>query len=835
MSEKLFYIPTHDLALRSEINKQAFTSEWMTVPNTTYDKDKYDTINTYHGLWTYAAVGDDFVLTDAGDSNNIRVMVEPKIVTFVETDLDNANVCRRSSAGSRYSMGQFVVDSKHVSPDGINPAISRFHSQLIQHEEQLKQYYKTINPKNLFFDIETTGLDPKEGALLSIGAGIDTEDVAMIDFRMLLDNAELDKVVRSQNPFRHGALMEAEKFMLKTFLESFQKADYDLMIGYFTWGFDIPFIVTRSLYHGLKKELLHLFRFPYLWNDPKIEFDHTNPALSKKIMEHFYYLADMTKGSPENKHFDFAGRIHLDILHHYVSKDQSVATGDKSMKGVGKHYKLDKDFPIFEEVDRKNMWLEYLHNLDDSRQYLTSDILLTRGEFMLYRPRSQLLLDNTPYGMYGTAIAKKTSGLAFEYGKEILKHGMIIAPNSPNSSPVQILIANKYEGAITGKVNIGWKHKVYKRDVISYYPNIMISFNLGLTNTIIEDVRPYTGQTEFHRNEGKEYATMWMPDLNNKVDYMLRIYKEKCPIVDNIQTKFQRRLSVKKRASVAYKDGDLVLNVMLDGEQQAIKIDINSSYGIAGNVEGMGCLPTAMAITTIARFFINPVMHITNMCNTYGEYSDVNEIDTDGVVFNRNVCIDSINEMVADLVVATGIAVSASIELEEENKGKAFVQKIKNYYMKDEDNGKVLIKGASNKNKNMSKVIQYIRDELFVKLQMGDDTNDMLLQHDFNLLAKNYISNPELAGYENYTKRVTNNKSLDGYGGENYIKKLGFQWEAANKQKCRIGTELKYVFVKEDVKHLLFNDINLEKLKNGDYNLDLQKYYEEYLSTQSIG
>ena len=807
--------------------EKVFAHDWLFTPETEYDKNKYNILNSYQGLWYLANHGKNMILCEAGNSEEYTVIENPKIITYEESSLQNANIIRQTSGGGRYFIGKAVVAPTHNYSTGTAPVLSKFHNFLINHEESLSPYYQTINPNNLYFDIETTGLKPSDQIVLSIGCILNHHRVAMIDFMGLLDHKELSNV---QYAPKDRNMLAAEKYMLQTFLKAVELADPDTLIGYYSWGFDIPFIINRALTHKLYTELTSLFRFPFLFTDPTLPFDHTNPESQRNIKNHLDYLADMNKNTPDNKHFDFAGRIHLDIHHHFVERDLSVKP-PKNMKSVGKFYKLDQEFPIFDDIGRNNMWKEYTERLPEARMYLSSDLLLTRGEHLIYAPRIKRLLDNTPYSMSGFSIAKKTSNLGYKYGRQLLEKGYIIGSAPRNQSPSMIIVQQKYEGAITGKQSIGWKDKSYKRDVISYYPNIMISFNLGLTNTAIDKIRPYTGQSEFISNPNKPYNHFICPDVNNKVDYRIRIYKESCPVLDELTDMFNLRIEAKIAAGNAKKNKDMVTYYLKDGDQQSIKTDINSSYGLAGNQQGMGNMPTAISVVGFSKVIINNLIHAVVM--TTGDRTLIAEVDTDGIFFTKEIELASINDFIDDFVRATGIAVKSTIELEDEDFDLTVIKAIKNYSYKQD--GVVKTKGSSLNSKNMSSIVEYVRDELFKKNQMSGDASLIVPQHIFDSNVKDIIYNVKVNGYDKYVKTVNINKPLANYQPSNHIRKLGEQWEIINKTKIRNGTTLHYIQVQQEPFILLYEGQNIIDLQNDMYTVNCAKYYQEYASTQRMG
>ena len=82
------------------------------------------------------------------------------------------------------------------------------------------------NSVELCFDIETTGLDPLNDRITAIGISNGSVVSAIVD--------------------------KDEKRMLEEFWMSVGRGQYVRLIGFNCWSFDIPFIVIRSLKHGVK-------------------------------------------------------------------------------------------------------------------------------------------------------------------------------------------------------------------------------------------------------------------------------------------------------------------------------------------------------------------------------------------------------------------------------------------------------------------------------------------------------------------------------------------------------------------------------------------------------
>lgn len=252
------------------------------------------------------------------------------------------------------------------------------------------------------------------------------------------------------NKFENCFLMESEEAMLKMFLDLID--DADVLSGWNSEGFDIPYLVNRIV-RVLGKDYTRKFS---LWNKfPK----------SRK------YMAFGT----EQETFDFVGRVHLDYLQLY-KKYTYHEMHSYSLDAIAEHelgeskvaYKgtLDQlyndDFEKFIAYSIQDTQL--LRGIDDKLQFIDLANVLAHGNTVLLQ---------TTMG----AVAQTDQAII----NEAHERGLIV-PDKRHAESIPCA------GAYVAQPVTGLHRDICSIDLNSLYPSILRSCNMS-TETIVGQIR----------------------------------------------------------------------------------------------------------------------------------------------------------------------------------------------------------------------------------------------------------------------------------------------------------------------------------------------------------
>jgi DNA polymerase elongation subunit (family B) len=259
------------------------------------------------------------------------------------------------------------------------------------------------------------------------------------------------------NKFPDTLLMDNERELLQTFLDLID--DADVMSGWNSEGFDIPYMVNRVA-RVLGKE--HTKRF-CLWNQyPKRrEFERYGKA---------------------QETFDTIGRLHLDYMQLYM-KYTYHEMHSYSLDAIGE-YELDerklayqgtldqlynKDFYTFIDYNRQDV--ELLVKLDKKLQFIDLANVIAHDNTVLVQ---------TTMG----AVAVTDQAIV----NEAHRRGLIVPDKEhdkiQNHYPKSVAAA----GAYVATPKVGYHEWIGSMDLNSLYPSILRSLNLS-TETIVGQIR----------------------------------------------------------------------------------------------------------------------------------------------------------------------------------------------------------------------------------------------------------------------------------------------------------------------------------------------------------
>ena len=453
---------------------------------------------------------------------------------------------------------RYIID-KDISPlKGV---------KVSAHEEDERLVVDNIESTNLneialshiSFDIET--YNPK---------GVprpEKDPVIMISYT----NGNDSKVLTTKKIEKDFVLIfENEKSLIQGFSNIISELDPDIIAGYNSSNFDLPYLLTRS------KATKANFSIGRLSGDVKKEHH----------------------GLIEAVHIP--GRVNLDIYN--VAKFVSVVGAAEKLIKVN-NFKLDEIYTAVtgkkkRMVERKEIWRLWDSNeLDELAEYSLGDSLVLDELYDFFIP-----LELEVAKVSGTTLGEaaiSTTGQLVEWllMREAHKNNQII-PNKPSDEEIERRLANPVEGAYVKTPEAGIYKNIAVLDFRGLYPSIIVAHNID-PSTICNDCTDY-----YESPIG------------------VRFRKEPIGIAPKLlKSLIEERIEVKK----AYKkDPD---NKALGARNMALKILANSFYGYLGYARSRWySRECAGSVTAYGRQYIMSVINEAEKSGFKSLYTDTDSV-----------------------------------------------------------------------------------------------------------------------------------------------------------------------------------------------------------------
>jgi len=665
----------------------------------------------------------------------------------------------------------------------------------------MKQYPHTQDLKIMFFDIEVAtkgdGFFPKPIS----------NEVLCIGYTIWLYHGDgtkekiKHKIIDKFDPrgARFAQTTDGDKQILIEFREDIKTEDPDIIAGYNSESFDFPYLIDR--YKLLDIDMKGIGR-------------HNKAP----------YIGDGDSG------LKIPGRIHFDLYNSNagVTKDQTLfGIKSRTLKEIARFYKAKRTFlkdgvwteePIDDiEVPEDIEDLLNLFNTNPKKLYAYQDADMSRTECVghVYMRNCITLAEmlGVPLGsiitMYSSFVPKLFIARNMETKRLINTESNFQKYNSNNGSIAQL--GTKFEGALVGLYKDGYFPKVRKLDFTSMYPSSLQTWNLGPDTTSFVSKLPYTGKYTFKKDT--KYNWYRIPDANFNCDILVKVRNDVEGLLKSEIGRLRgERIKIKKQLKNATESE----KPALDSQQYAIKVVLNSIYGLLGLKSSMyGDMISAMMVTAMCRWTTGNVIR---------KYKDILvELDTDGLILDQDVSEEDTNKWLNDLIDKKFSIKDNYMQMELDDLGRAYFYAMKNYIV--EKNGRYIIHGSSFKASRAAKIV--------------DRAINLAIQHVFNGKPKDEVIEEALnfknLTLEDFEERVKLSKEPREYEDPYDMRLfLAKQMEMKTGQISTMGTQLNYVvtkrslpfpelkpYIKVDGKNYTF-----VKWIDGIQDLDL-KYYEE--------
>ncbi len=421
---------------------------------------------------------------------------------------------------------------------------------------------KKFTPCVLAYDLETDEIKIGEGEILMFS---------------LVSNNGIKKVFTwKKSPgkkIQNVEYVKDEAELIETFVSQIKKINPDFLVGYFSDGFDLPYLKARAEKHKIKLD---------------IGIEGSEPRFHRSGL-----------GGITGK---ISGITHIDLLKFIrTAYSQYMQSETLSLNEVAKEFLQDekKKFQIQHSTTlKKEDWKNYYeYNLHDS--------VLTLGLFEKMWPD----LVGFSKVMQEPIFEISRNGMSKNV-ESYLIHNLERFNEIPEKRPTHNEIADrrqreKYEGAFVFEPTPGLYNKIGMFDFTSYWPSIIVSFNLS-KSTLLEKEEKESTKVKL---KNKEVI------FSKKPGFFPQMLKE---IIEKRKL-FKKELKEKP-------------DVMKKSRSNAYKLLANASYGYMGFFGARYYCPEASAAaTSISRDFIKKTISEIDKEGYKTIYSD-----TDSIAFSMN-------------------------------------------------------------------------------------------------------------------------------------------------------------------------------------------------------
>ncbi|KAJ2613724.1 DNA-directed DNA polymerase delta [Coemansia sp. RSA 1365] len=396
---------------------------------------------------------------------------------------------------------------------------------------------------------------------------------------------------------------QEESDMLLRWSQFVQTCDPDIIIGYNTTDFDLPYLLDRAAALGVHG-------FPFLGRIRDVTTKVGTTRFSSKAY-----------GTRESKDINLEGRVQFDVLAamRREYKLRSFSLNAVSAKFLGEQ-KEDVPYSIISDLQRES---------PETRRRLA--VYCLKDAFL-----PQRLVDKLMFLINSMEMARVT-GVPFNYlltrGQQIKVVSQLYRHALRQDLVVPVLESQGGDGQYEGATVIEPKRGYYDvpiatLDFASLYPSIMMAHNLCYTTLLNK-------QTIERLNLVKDVDFTVTPTNDCFVKSSKRI-----GLLPHI---LKELLSARKQAKAEMKkEKDPFRIQVLNGRQLALKISANSVYGFTGALNGrLPCLQISASVTAFGRKMIEQTVQEVEKrytkANNYCADATVIYGDTDSVMVNFGV------------------------------------------------------------------------------------------------------------------------------------------------------------------------------------------------------
>jgi len=418
------------------------------------------------------------------------------------------------------------------------------------------------NPKILAFDIETYSpagkrFVPEENPILMV-AFYGENYKKVITWKKIKTNLDYIEFV------------DGELELINKIKEIIETQKPDILTGYFSDGFDFPYIITRARKYNIKLDL----------------------GLD-------YSEIKFKKGKTES--IQITGIIHLDVFK-FIAKimGRSLDTESYSLDKVSKELLGEQK----DEVNIDNLseaWDNNLPSLENFCKYNLQDANLTFQLCTKILPNIEELvkiIGLTPYEINRMGFSRLVEWYIMKQVQEFNE----IAPNRPHYDEIGERRQQTYQGAFVFEPIPGLYKDIAVFDFRSLYPTIISSHNICLSTLNCDCCKD---NPDFAPTKEKEY-------------WFCKKMKGFLPII--IGDLISRRARIKE----IMKEKE---DILLKARSESLKLLANSFYGYLGFFGARWyCIECARSVTAYGRYYITKVIDDAQNQGFKVIYSDTDSV-----------------------------------------------------------------------------------------------------------------------------------------------------------------------------------------------------------------
>jgi len=424
---------------------------------------------------------------------------------------------------------------------------------------------KPYTPKYIFWDIEVLSLDVDVFPTAEAGCPV-------IQISYLLSNGT-DEVKRGvlclhETPGEHFESFDYEYQMLIRFAQIVIEFQPDCLVGYNSNNFDMPYIIDRMRMLGIHSWASQFTRRKGFSLDYKKVVTHSNQFGSRDVIKYV---------SP--------GLLMMDQME-LLKSDVTKRLDSYALKHVCSIYLKDDN-----KEDLRYRDIPELFKTVEGRQKI-ANYCLKDGELLLSLEKAIMFgvnLQSMTRVLGSTMDITANRGLVFKLMGKLKQYterfNFLIPSFTKAQKPV---FEGNFQGALVLDPDVGfYEDPIVVLDYASLYPSLMIYYNLSYDSIVLD--------TTWAENNKDKCETMH----NGVIFVKPEIHTGILPRLE--QELGLQRKAAKKRKAAAEKGS--VEAVIFDGEQNAIKIVMNSLYGMSGSPTAtIPCVEIAASITAQGRY-----------------------------------------------------------------------------------------------------------------------------------------------------------------------------------------------------------------------------------------
>jgi DNA polymerase I len=434
---------------------------------------------------------------------------------------------------------RYLID-KGISPlIAVNVLAYKDESRLVISEIKNTDKGQGSLPSHICFDIET--YNPAGMSRPS------TDPSIMISYT---DGSESAVLTTKEIALPFVRVLKSEGGMIEEFVRIIAERDYDIIVGYNSSNFDLPYLQGRA-----------------------------------KVLNADFSI-NRVDGAPRSEHhglveaFKIPGRANLDIYN--VARFVSVVGAAEQLIKVNSFKLMD----IYKAITGKdkitlnkgNIWEMWDNGGDDLAmlaRYSMSDAISLNELYDFFIPLEMEIAKVSGTTLAEAAISTTGQLVEFMLMRYAHENGHLI-PNKPSENDISARLANPFEGAYVKTPEAGIYEEIAIFDFRGLYPSIIIAHNIDMSTLCsdCEDAYVSPDGTRFRKDRQGIFPTV-----------LKRLIKERNAVKEMFK-----------------KDKD---NKSLTARYQALKILANSFYGYMGYARSRWySRECAAGVTSFGRKFI---------------------------------------------------------------------------------------------------------------------------------------------------------------------------------------------------------------------------------------